>query len=300
MQQALRMLLLAVPLSCVSCAARDETAFAIALDELVVRLTFNGQEASFLFDTGAGAHTLARWFVDAAGITTDSVAGLRARDAVGELVELEAVHNASGLLANGRSLVLESAIVADFPPIFQEERVGGLLNPQLLAGEGQAVVLDLRVQEFRLQRFDDAVRLAGARILGPHELRVCREEDAPIANLAYAIAVTARDRTAWLQLDTGAGISSIRSGSGLVEGMRLEPGGEVMGVAGRSQGYLVAPSLPISFGGFDVSVDAQVVESNHGNCGPDGLLGRDALGGCALVLGQGSLAIGCSDNRVTG
>ena len=68
------------------------------------------------------------------------------------------MHEAIGRLPNGDSLVLGSAIVTGFPSELREEEIGGLLNPQLLAGGGKAAVLDLRAPEFRLEDFDDAVR----------------------------------------------------------------------------------------------------------------------------------------------
>lgn len=67
-----------------------------------------------------------------------------------------------------------------------------------------------------------------------------------------------------------------------------------MGVGGKPQAYSVAPNLPVSFADFGVNLDAQVVETSYGECGPGGLLGRDALSTCALVLGQDSLAIACT------
>jgi hypothetical protein len=101
------------------------------------------------------------------------------------------------------------------------------------------------------------------------------------------------DESGWLQLDTGAGVTWIAALSRLVDGLELAPGGETMGVAGRSQTYSTAPNLTISFGDHHATVDAQVVERTHEGCGPDGLLGRDALGKCALVLGRESVAIAC-------
>ncbi|HUG44411.1 MAG TPA: hypothetical protein VMN76_09240, partial [Acidobacteriota bacterium] len=197
---AYRVLFLLVPLVVGSCAEREGTQFVVPLQNdpyLTVRPTFKEQAAWFMFDTGAGAHTLARWFVDAAGMATedDLLTGVQARDAAGQPVLLQAIRNAAGRLADGRSIVLESVIVADFPPKFQDEEVGGLLNPQLLASDGQAVVLDLRVPELRFERLDHAVRRIGARTLAQDEFQVCSEADAPIPNLLYAVAVTARDQT---------------------------------------------------------------------------------------------------------
>lgn len=171
--------------------------------------------------------------------------------------------------------------------------MGGLLNPQLLAGEGQAAVLDLRVPELRIERFDAALRRVGARTVADDQIQICTEADAPVPNLVYAVRVTARDEEAWLGLDTGAGETTIIAGSPLVRGLPLEPGGEAMGVAGQPRSYSVARNLVLSFADSRATVDAQVVETTHGGCGPDGLLGRDALRRCVLVLNRESLAIAC-------
>ena len=283
-----------------SCVDRDGKPIVIPLQndpglELGVRLTFNNRTAWFGFDTGAGAHTLASWFVDAAGMAIDDslVAGVRALDVVGAPVELRAVHEETGRLPDGNSLFLESAIVTDFPPEFRQAEVGGLLNPQLLVGDGQAAVLDLRVPELRIEPFNDAVRRLGARTVANDQVQICREADAPIRNQVYAVLVEAREENAWLGLDTGAGRTSIVAGSPLIRGLQLEPGGERIGVAGRPQVYSIAPNLAISFAGSGATVDAQVVETTSGGCGSDGHLGRDALRRCALVLGRESLAIRC-------
>jgi hypothetical protein len=74
----------------------------------------------------------------------------------------------------------------------------------------------------------------------------------------------------------------------------LERGGETMGIAGRPQSYSVARGLAVSFAGYRTIVDAQVVEAIHGGCGPDGLLGRDALARCALLFSRRAVAITCS------
>ena len=286
-----------------SCVDRDGKSVIVPLQddpglELGIRLTFNDRTAWFMFDTGAGAHTLASWFVDAAGMAIDDslVAGVQARDAVGAPVELRAVHEEMGRLPDGNFLVLESAIVTDFPPGFQQGEVGGLLNPQLLVRDGQAAVLDLRVPELRIEPFNDAVRRVGARPVADDQVRMCGEADAPIRNQVYAVLVMAGEGEAWLGLDTGAGRTSIVAGSPLIRGLRLEAGGLTMGIAGRPQVYSVVRNLAISFAGSRATVDAGVVETTSGGCGSDGNLGRDALARCALVFGRESLAIICDDD----
>ena len=296
-----RALILLLFLTGASCDGSHEGPFIVPLGtepgrSLAVRVTFNGHAAWFMFDTGAGVHTLARWFVDAAGIpAADSLSeGLRAFDATGQPVEIRVVQRQTGRLPNGRSLLLESAIVADFPPEIRGSEVGGLLNPQLLASTDEAVVLDLRVAELRIEPFDDGVRRVGAHVLASDQFKRCVDEETSIPNLLFSVLVSAGDENnGWLQLDTGARLTSIATSSRLLDGLEPIPGGETMGIAGRSQTYSTAPNLTISFGDHRATVDAQVVERTHGGCGPDGLLGRDALGNCVLVLGRDSVAIAC-------
>ena len=265
--------------------------------KLAARVNFNGHAAWFMFDTGAGAHTLARWFTEVADIAADAGHGdtIHARDSVGQVVEIQVVRDLTGLLDDGGSLELESAIVADFPPVLEEQQIGGLLNPQLLAGPDRAAVLDLRVPELRFEPFDAAGRRLGARVVDGDRIRRCAQQDEAVANLLYAFRVTAGDdRSGWLQVDSGAGRTSIAASSKLVSGVELQPGGETMGIGGQRHSYSVAPDLALSFGAAGATVDAEVVDKSPGGCGPDGLLGRDALDSCALVLDRQSVAIACN------
>ncbi len=214
-------------------------------------------------------------------------------DVTGAPVEVRAMQRQVGWLPDGDSLVIESAVVAEFAPYFQQVKVGGLLSPQLLAGDGEAAVLDLRVPELRIEPFDDALHRVGASVLTDNQIRICTDTNTPLSNRTYAVLVTARGSEAWLELDTGAEHTSIIAESPLVSGVRLEPGGETMGVSGRLQGYSVARNLMISFGGAHATLDVQVVETTAGGCGSNGHLGRDALGRCALVLARESLGITC-------
>lgn len=264
---------------------------------LSVRLSFNEQAAWFMFDTGAGAHTLARWFIDTAGIEADESLSesIKVRDATGEPVEVRLVKGQAGVLPNGEPLAVDTAIVATFPPELEKLGIGGLLNPQLLASSDRAVVLDLRAPELRLEPFSQAVRRLGAEILDHAEVQRCVDTDTPVPNLLYSVRVTTGSgNSGWLQLDTGARVTSIAASSRLVASLDLQPGGETMGISGRRQTYSVAPGLTLRIGPYRTAVDAEVIERSSRGCGPDGLLGRDALGPCALVFGDESVALLCN------
>jgi hypothetical protein len=262
---------------------------------LTMELAFGERSAWFMLDTGAGAHTFAQWFVDAAGIPTDAHVpeDLTARDVTGQAVELRVLRDLVGRLPDGEKLVLGSAIVTEFPPHFEETNMGGLINPQLLAGDGYAVVLDPGVPELRFEPFQDAVHRLDAWILPEDDVDICVVTNAPVPNLLFAVKVRRNGREGWLQLDTGAGTTSVVDGSPLGEELTLEPGGETMGVGGRAQHYSLAREQTLSFGEYTKTVDMQVVERGPGGCGPDGLVGRDILEGCALVLREDAVGFAC-------
>jgi hypothetical protein len=261
-----------------------------------VEVNINGEPAWFVFDTGAGAHMFARWFVEAAELMIDaSLTDLSARDATGATVQIQVVHDVVGQLPDGATLPLGTVVVAQFPRLFELRKVGGLLNPQLLAQEATAVVLDLRVPELRMELFDRAVLRLGATILSEEgDLEVCVVTASPIPNKRFAIRVRSGEGEGWLQLDTGADATYVSRASRLIQGMALESGGTSVGVAGRPEAYDVARDLVLTFGGFSVTTAARVVERSGEGCGPDGLLGLDAVGRCALILGSEAVALACS------
>lgn len=260
---------------------------------LGVQLTIGGHAAWFVFDTGAGAHTLASWFVDRAGLQLESADGLTAQDATGTEVAVQRIPAQHAESLDGHRFVVADAIVARFPPHFEEAAVGGLLNPQLLATPERATVLDLRSSELRAEPYAQAVRRLGAVPVASEDLELCTQAEAPVPNLLYALRVRSQNGEAWLKLDTGANITVFRAGSPITQGLPLESGGETMGVAGRRQPYQLAREVRLSFVGHETTLNAHVVESTAEGCGKDGLLGLDALSSCALILGPDSLAFAC-------
>jgi hypothetical protein len=162
-----------------------------------------------------------------------------------------------------------------------------------LAAEGQAAVLDLRVPELRLEPFDQAVERIGARSVPRDQLRVCGSPKDPVPNLLFALAVSAGGRTGKLLVDTGAAVTKLVRESALVRDVPLAPGGKASGLAGKPQRFRLARGLEMTFGDFRVAVDARVVDEGHGQCGPDGILGLDALRQCVVVFTDKVLATAC-------
>lgn len=261
------------------------------------RLTIGGKTAWFLFDTGAGVHMIAAWFVESAGLELDAGLADAAEgvDSTGQPSALRGLRPLAGRLEDGSRLELGSAFVGEFPPDFEQAQVAGALSPQLLARAGQAVALDLRVPELRLEPFEQAARRLGARALPPAQVQYCGSPRDAVPNLAFALGVSAGGAQGRLTVDSGAAHTKIAAHSPLARGASRSGGGTTVGLAGRPQAYELARGLRLSFAGFERAVDARISESPGGRCGPDGLLGLDALGRCALVLADQAFAIRCTD-----
>lgn len=183
--------------------------------------------------------------------------------------------------------------MADLPSEFRQFEIGGLPNPQLLVGEGRAAALDLRVPELRIESFDQAVQRLGARALPRNQVQVCGSTKDPVPNLLFAITVSAGGRKGMLLVGSGACVTKLVKNSALLRGVRLAPGGQTTGLAGKPQPFRLARGLEMEFGDYRARVDARVVDKPHGRCGADGILGLDALAGCAVVFSDRDLAITC-------
>lgn len=267
-----------------------------------VQLTVNGRTAWFLFDTGAGVHTLADWFADAAGLQidddlADTVQGV---DATGQSLRFRAVRDVVGRVSKDGTLTLPLAAVAGFPASFERAGIGGLINPQLLAGDAQSAALDLRVPELRIEPFDVAVRRLHAEPLAGEVFRTCSAEQTAVPNLLVALAVAGQGSTGWLELDTGAAVTVLAQDSGLLTGVKTESGGETTGITGKPQTYMRARGLEALFAAHRAIVDAKVVEKTGTQCGVDGRLGLDAMKRCAFVIAADQLAVTCRSRSVDG
>lgn len=259
------------------------------------RLTINGRTAWFLFDTGAGVHVLASWFVEAAGLEAGEVleGKVHGIDATGRALALRGIRDLRATLDDAGVLTLGLATVSDFPAEFEHSNIGGALSPQLLAESGKSAAFDLRVPELRFEPFRDAVRRLGARVVPRDRVQFCGAIDGPMPNLVFAIQVEARRRVGILLLDSGATATKVLAQSALVRDLRLARGGTTLGIGGEGQTFSVARRLRIEFAGHRATVDARVVELPGRPCNSDGLLGLDALRRCALVVGRQELAIRC-------
>jgi Aspartyl protease len=136
----------------------------------MLRATVNGQEAWFIIDTGAENHTLATWLVKAARLKPQG----RKKKLIGSTGitrEGAAFKNVAVQFGANREISLREVIEAEFPGIFAEQRIGGLISPRLLVAGTAAAVLDLRVPDLRFEPFNAAVRELG--MTADNAARVC-------------------------------------------------------------------------------------------------------------------------------
>jgi predicted aspartyl protease len=270
------------------------TMIALGFSSPLLRATVRGQPVWFIVDTGASANTLASWLVSAAHLDPRQTTAV-ATGSTGAQSSVRAVVNEKIHLEGGRALNLRQAIVVELPPIFAEQKIGGLLSPQLLAPGHLASVLDLRVPTLRFESFEIAVAGLGRnRPLMSSGSRACRNAESPFENRQYAVPVTADGTSGTLLLDTGATSTLVAPGSRIAAVLRdrASESGRMQGVGGDAQMMRKAPNVRIERAGT-TSMIAVTIGGSTPSCGSDGLIGMDALRQCILVLGESTFAWSC-------
>jgi predicted aspartyl protease len=272
----------------------ETTMIALGFPSPLLRATVRGQPVWFIVDTGASVHTLASWLVSAAHLESRQTTAT-ATGSTGVEKSVRMVANEIIQLDGGRDLTLREAIVVEFPPIFAEQRIGGLLSPQLLAPGHAASVLDLRVPTLRFEPFEIAItRLGRHRPLISSSSRVCRNAESPFENRQYAASVTTDGIAGTLLVDTGATSTLAAPGSRIAAALtdRASESGRTRGAGGDAQTTRRAPNVRFERGGT-ASTIAVTIGGSAPSCGPDGLIGMDALRQCILVLGESAFAWSC-------
>jgi predicted aspartyl protease len=265
---------------------------AIGFPSPVLRATVNGQAVWFLIDTGASVHTLARWFATATHLglhdsktTLIGSTGATSKTRAAGPIQLET--------RDGGTLSVRDAVVVDFPQVFADQHIGGLISPQLLAPAGQAAILNLRAPSLAFAPFDGALAGLGlASSVATAGTHVC-PTGGPPPGRSYGASVTIAGIPADMTTDTGATstvVASARIARALVA--RSQSNGQVQGVGGEAQSAKTVAGVSIVRGGAARKADVILGGTTDG-CGADGLLGMDALRGCTLVLGETTMAWSC-------
>jgi hypothetical protein len=270
----------------------DEALKRIGFETPVVRLEVNGVAAWMVVDTGAAIHTFAAWFAEKADLVPDATLSeiVSGRDAAGERLPLRFVHDVEARLDGRTSWRIATAAVAEFPADFERARVAGLLSPQQLAGDAEAVVLDLRVPEMRVEAEDHAfadVRAGRAATLDP-----CGGARAPVPNQLFAANVTIADRTVRMLVDSGAEHTQVATDATAAIGLPRDAVHEQVGVGGVAEQVAVAAAVPVSLAGATGTVDVAIGGSRSA-CGGEGLLGIDFLRQCRLTMSPARGTVDC-------
>jgi hypothetical protein len=171
----------------------DSTLASAGFPSPLLRGSVNGHDVWFLVDTGAGVHTLARWLVAAAGMRTRAT-GDTAQGTTGHSIEIQRAERVRIRMLEGSTLQLEEAAVAEFPAIFAELSIGGLLSPQLLARRTEWVLLDLRIPELR-------IRSTAMHVPDPQSLS-CTNKQSAFRNRQYAVRTYFNQLPATVTLDS--------------------------------------------------------------------------------------------------
>jgi hypothetical protein len=262
------------------------------------RWTVNGRSAWFLVDTGAGVNVAASWFVEAAKLST-AESEVRLLDATGERVPTRLVRDLRGTLADGSTLAIGEATVAEFPPIFRDHELGGLVSPQLLAPEGAAAVLDLRVPALSYEPFATARRRLAARET-TRSWTICHNDRSKFDNLLFVAPVEVEGFSCRLLVDSGADTSELHDDAPVVAKLTRSAmaGGKTMGVRGAATEIRSLRKAMVRFAGRSLPIDLHIGKGTS-SCPSDGVLGMDVLQGCALVLARGATAVLCDPPRAS-
>jgi predicted aspartyl protease len=252
-------------------------------------------DVRFLVDSGAGVHTFAAWFVETAGLKAVREEDVHAADAGGNSIDVRILHDVRLGLGDGSALEIGEAAVANFPPMFEQLKIAGLLSPQLLATKTQAAVLDLVKPELRLETMESAVDRLPAMILNVGRMtNVCVNRGSRLTNRLYAIETSIDGVATSMTIDTGATSTTVREGIPAAVALRAKPGtGRTqMGVGGAAFRVFQSVPVPVDFGGGTRQLSIGVGPSASG-CDAQGALGMDALKGCRWIFGQAAFAMSC-------
>ncbi|HZP48498.1 MAG TPA: retropepsin-like aspartic protease [Vicinamibacterales bacterium] len=265
----------------------DEALTKIGFPNPLLRGRIRGTDAWFIVDTGAGVHTLAAWVVRAAGIPTEA-SGSTTTGSTGATSVVRAASGEVIRRTDRSDITLRQAIVVDLPPVFEQQRIAGLLSPQLLAPAGDAAVLDMTAPRLSFRR-DDAPN-------APPAAGVCVNRDSPYRNRLYSTAVTVDGVAGTLLVDTGATRTIVAAPSAIAKALspRASDGATTQGVGGSATSMRQVSTASVIVGGASATLPLMIGRAAP-SCGADGLLGMDALRRCVLVLGESSFAIDCRD-----
>lgn len=264
----------------------------------VVHATISGHPTILLVDTGANVHVVAGWLARKLGLSMKKLGG-QGSDHVGRAITTWRVESPELALEEWGPVSASSLIVTEIPEAIEKMGIGGILSPQKLGDEGDAVVVDLYRGELRAAWWDEASRELASRgaplVVGPED-NACEEPDGSGSALSYVVPATIEGEKLALLVDTGAQRSDIFASS--ASGQRLSP----RSVVDKEPIYTAAGKVSarrlrdakVQAGGFSVVADVGLVQGKADSaCPRDGVLAMDLLRACTLLFGRARVAGSC-------
>ncbi len=259
----------------------------------LVHGTLEGRRTIFLLDTGANVHIVGATLARRLGLAMTKTSE-RGSDHLGMPITTWRIDSPRLVLDEWGPLAAPSAVVTEIPKALERLGIGGILSPQKLATEGDAVVLDLYRGEIRDAWWKDALLEIGTTGVplvgrGPKDGRACEEPDRTGTGLAYVLPASIEGQAVSLLLDTGAQRSDlfVSSPAGQTLLPRSLTDSEPMYAASGKFVIRRLPQVSISAGAFSAVVDVGLVEGSADSaCKRDGVLAMDVLRACTLLLGR--------------
>lgn len=257
----------------------------------LVRALIHREPTWLLVDTGATAHVLADWLVEAAQLETTDVEGDEVRDHVGAELHVRRVVDPK-IWLTGLGEARGRAVALRLPEPFRALGIGGILSPQLLGGEGSQAVLDLRRSELRIEPLPARDRMVESSF----EASWCEVAE---HEGIFLLRATINERQVTLAIDSGAERTSLLSASAAA--VRLEPdaraGRAIYTASGRHRSRMV-PEARLRVGTLHHVADIEIVPGSAPTlCPRDGVVGMSLIRACTMAMHAGGLVAECSLGR---
>ncbi|WP_437968515.1 pepsin/retropepsin-like aspartic protease family protein [Sorangium sp. So ce260] len=250
-----------------------------------------GQPTALLVDTGASHHVIARWLADELSLPL-STAGDVAVDHAGRPVPVSRIEDATIALAGWGPVDVPALLVVPVPEALQRLGIGGVLAPQLLAGPGRAVVLDLREGRMTEAPRDEAARALRSRF-GEAAIAELGRCGGPNQGRELTVKATVEGIAVTLKVDSGASQSSLFAASPAGKRLSHRAAGDRSAYAASGKHTVpVVSGARLHLGGFDAAAELDLLPgARRGTCPSDGFAGMDVLRTCVLLLAEdGGLA----------
>jgi len=259
----------------------------------LVRGTVNGKETVLIVDTGAQVSVIDAKLAAEANLALLRGAG-EARDPSGNGVPMMKTDTPVIAVDGLGPLPNRMTAIVELPEPFRRIGIGGILSPQMLAGEHQ-VVLDLPRHELRL---DDpaAASKVSERVFDVGAIQVCRYADGGFGAASLIAEASIDGVPVRIELDTGASNTFVVADSAVGRKLAERTDGErkkSLTAAGEVETARFE-SVAAKLGEFDITGPLMMMPGKRaGACGYEGRIGIDRLRTCTLVIGAGDARATC-------